>query len=200
MRSWAKIKGAYVLSRRSIARIIAAIAAAIFALHAATAAPAHADEAFKHKMADAMCRILSIEDSLPLAESRVAVSDHVFNELVDVFFRSKPYLNAANGGLPPGKPSAPVCAVPAPPADTASSPVRRYPTRKAITVARAAEITGLSESTIKRLDKDPKNTNYPGRNTTVKILGAWARLHRESKLAAREVRAANRPRLGHVRS
>ena len=34
----------------------------------------------------------------------------------------------------------------------------------------------------------------------IKILGAWARLHRESKLAAREVRAANRPRLGHVRS
>ena len=130
----------------------------------------------------------------------VAVSDHVFDELADVFFRSKPYLIAACGGLPSGKPSATVRAMPAPTSAAAGSPVRRYSTRKAITVPRAAEITGLSESTIKRLDKDPKNTNYPGRNSTVRILAAWARLNRESKLAAREVRAANRPCLGHGRS
>ena len=34
---WAKIRGAYRLSRRSIARIIAAISAALFAFHAAAA-------------------------------------------------------------------------------------------------------------------------------------------------------------------
>ena len=34
---WAKIRGVYRLSRRSIARIIAAISAALFAFHAAAA-------------------------------------------------------------------------------------------------------------------------------------------------------------------
>ena len=80
------------------------------------------------------------------------------------------------------------------------SSARHYATRKSISVSQAAEITGLSESTIKRLDKDPKNTNYPGRNATAKILAAWAHLYRDGKIAAREVRAANRPMLGHVRS
>ena len=80
-----------------------------------------------------------------------------------------------------------------------ATPDRRYATRKAISIPRAAEITGLSESTIKRLDKDPKNTNYPGRNSTPQMLAAWARLYRNGKIAAREVRAANRPLLGHAR-
>ena len=92
---------------------------------------------------------------------------------------------------------------PPPPNEKTPSPVsppqpnrRSYATRKAISVPRAAEITELSESTIKRLDKDPGNTNYPGRNATAKILAAWARIYREDRLAAREVRAANRPGLG----
>ena len=96
---------------------------------------------------------------------------------------------------------------PPPPNETPPSPVsppnpnrRSYATRKAISVPCAAEITGLSESTIKRLDKDPKNTNYPGRNSTPQMLAAWARLYLNGKIAAREVRAANRPALGHVRS
>jgi len=70
----------------------------------------------------------------------------------------------------------------------------------AISASAAAMITGLSESTIKRLDKDPKNTNYPGRNSTAKILAAWAKMYKGDKLAAREVRAANRPCIGHGRS
>ena len=32
------------------------------------------------------------------------------------------------------------------------------------------------------------------------MLAAWAQLYRNGKIAAREVRAANRPLLGHVRS
>lgn len=90
----------------------------------------------------------------------------------------------------------------APPADPpphSATPDRRYATRKAISIPRAAEITGLSESTIKRLDKDPKNTNYPGRNSTPQMLAAWAQLYSNGKIAAREVRAANRPLLGHAR-
>ena len=78
-------------------------------------------------------------------------------------------------------------------------PHRHYATRKTLTISQAATITGLSESTIKRLDKDPKNTNYPGRNSTAKILAAWANVYRQNILAAQEVRAANRPVLGAKR-
>ena len=96
----------------------------------------------------------------------------------------------------PGRTSSPGQSRPPPVAVRA----RRYPTRKAIAVPMAAAITGLSESTIKRLDKDPKNTNYPGRNATAKMLAAWAKMYKWDKLAAREVRAANRPCIGHGRS
>ena len=55
---WAKIRGAYRLSRRSIARIIAAISAALLAFHAATSALTPADEALRRRASGAMCRIL----------------------------------------------------------------------------------------------------------------------------------------------
>ena len=65
----------------------------------------------------------------------VAISDHVFAEFAEVFFGLRPYLSARQATV---------------------SPVawhgRRYQTRKAIAVPMAAAITGLSESTIKRLD------------------------------------------------
>ena len=184
MKGWAKIRGTYVLSRRNIARIIAAIAAAILSFHTSTAALSPAEEALKHRTSDAMCRILNIEESLPATESRVAVSDHVFGELSELFFAFRHLLPGASA---PAMPRA------------VNTPARRYATRKAISIPRAAEITGLSESTIKRLDKDPKNTNYPGRNSTPQMLAAWARLYSNGKIAAREVRAANRPLLGHAR-
>lgn len=77
---------------------------------------------------------------------------------------------------------------------------RHYPTRKAISVPRAAELAGLSQSTIKRLDKDPKNTKYPGRNVEEWILEAWGKnYHKGEKIAHREVRAANRPYRGTYR-
>lgn len=77
---------------------------------------------------------------------------------------------------------------------------RHYSPRKAISVPKAAKITGLSESTIKRLDKDPKNTKYPGRNVEEWILESWGtRYHKEEKIARREVRNANRPLLGSKR-
>lgn len=75
-------------------------------------------------------------------------------------------------------------------------PFHRYAKRKTISVRLASEITGLSESTIKRLDKDPGNSNYPGRNSTAKILAAWSELHGQDRLMRSEVRAANRPILG----
>ena len=71
---------------------------------------------------------------------------------------------------------------------------RHYATRKAISVRKAAE------STIKRLDKDPKNTKYPGRNVKEWILESWGNIyHKGEKTARREVRNANRPLLGAKR-
>lgn len=79
-------------------------------------------------------------------------------------------------------------------------PGHHYATRKAITISRAAELAGVSESTIKRLDKDPKNTQYPGRNVEEYILEAWGKKYRPNEqMARREVRAANRPSLGDRR-
>ena len=180
---WAKIRGAYRLSRRSIARIIAAISAALLAFHTATSAFTPADEALGRRAFNVMCVAFPLADSMPPTEVHVAVSDRVFDELADVFFKARPYLVAKPMAAPP-----------------VAAQSRRYPTRKAIAVPMAAAITGLSESTIKRLDKDPKNTNYPGRNATAKMLAAWAKIYRGDKLAAREVRAANRPCIGYGRS
>ena len=180
---WAKIRGAYRLSRRSIARIIAAISAALLAFHAATSAFTPADEALGRRAFNAMCVAFPLADSMPPTEVHVAVSDHVFAELADVFFNARPYLVAQPKSPPP-----------------VAVRTRRYPTRKAIAVPMAAVITGLSESTIKRLDRDPKNSNYPGRNSTAKMLAAWAKIYKGDKLAAREVRAANRPCIGRGRS
>ena len=184
--SWAKVRGAYVLSRRSVSRIIAAISAAILAFHTATAALAPSDEDLCRRASAAMCRILTVEEAMPSGEALVAVNDHLFCELAELFFRFR--------HLVPAESEMPRRVQPA-----ALTPVRHYPARKTVSVPMAAEITGLSESTIKRLDKDPKNTNYPGRNSTAEILAAWARVYRENRLAAREVRSANRPRLGHGR-
>ena len=79
------------------------------------------------------------------------------------------------------------------PKEDKSAPSHRYAKRKTISVRLASEITGLSESTIKRLDKDPGNSNYPGRNSTAKILAAWSGIYGQDKLMRSEIRAANRP-------
>ena len=70
---WAKIRGAYRLSRKSIARIIAAISAALLAFHAAAADLSSADEALRRRASGAMCRILPIEDSMPAGTPVVPV-------------------------------------------------------------------------------------------------------------------------------
>ena len=111
------------------------ISAAMFWFHSATAALSPADKALMRRAFGAMCTILPIEDSMPDGEPHVAISDHVFAEFAEVFFGLRPYLGARQATV---------------------SPVawhgRRYQTRKAIAVPMAAAITGLSESTIKRLD------------------------------------------------
>ena len=76
-----------MLSRRNIARIIAVIAAAILTFHTATAALSPSDEALSRKASITMCRALSFEDALPSGEASVAVSDHLFVEVTELFFR-----------------------------------------------------------------------------------------------------------------
>ena len=94
---WAKIRGAYRLSRRSVARIIAAISAALLAFHATAANLSPADEALRRRASDAMCRILPIEDAMPAGEPHVAVSDHIFVDFVEVFFWLRPFAASAAG-------------------------------------------------------------------------------------------------------
>ena len=84
---WAKIRGAYRLSRRSIARIVAAISAAMLWFHTSTADLIPADEALNRRAFNALCVAFPLADSMPPAEVRIAVSDRVFDELADVFFK-----------------------------------------------------------------------------------------------------------------
>ena len=86
MRRWAKIRGAYVLTRRNVARIVAAIAAALLAFHTASAALSPADETLCRRAEEAMCRILPVKMVLTSAESRIAMSDSVFEEAAELFF------------------------------------------------------------------------------------------------------------------
>ena len=97
---WAKIRGAYRLSRRNIARIVAAISAAMFWFHSATAALSPADKALMRRASGAMCTILPIEDSMPDGEPHVAVSDHVFAEFAEVFFGLRPFAASSAGANP----------------------------------------------------------------------------------------------------
>ena len=92
---WAKIRGAYRLSRRNIARIVAAISAAMLWFHTATASFSPADETLMRRASSAMCIILPIEDSMPPTEVLVAVSDHIFAEFAEVFFGLRPFAASA---------------------------------------------------------------------------------------------------------
>ena len=173
-----KIRGVYILTLRNIKRMIAVLAAAFFA--SCTSATSPENIAIAGRISNATLTLKVLECSaLASGAACVVVPDIQYVECKALYLDMRKAAAHAAPALPAAG--------------------RSYSPRKTITVARAASITGLSVSTIKRLDRNPGNTNYPGRNSTAKILAAWARLHRENKHAAREVRAANRPSLGHVR-
>ena len=172
-----KIGGVYILTKRSIMRMIAAISAAFTLLCTSAATPN--DLLMATRCANAAQSLLSLRLSLENPVSRTVVPEPLYLESKALYLKARRPRGAIT------KPAAP--------------PGRSYATRKTISVPLAAKITGLSESTIKRLDKDPKNTNYPGRNATAKMLAAWARLRMSDKRSAQEVRAANRPLLGRPR-
>ena len=87
MMSWAKIKGVFILSRRNVARVIAALAAAILAFHTAAAPLSQDDESLCRRTSAAMCRLLPIEDSMPPETARITMNDHVFQEVAELFFK-----------------------------------------------------------------------------------------------------------------
>ena len=184
-----KIHGVYVLSRRSIARMLAAITAALMMLCGAATAQAEATVRRIHDVAGAL---LSLDRQMVGRLARTVIPDFMYLEYKSLYLELRPS-GAAWRSRGTRDPTEAAVA-------QATAQGRRYATRKTLTIAQAAAITGLGRSTIKRLDKDPGNTNYPGRNATAKILAAWAQLRREGKIAVRAVRAANRPALGHIRS
>ena len=164
--------------------MIAAITAALVTLcNAATAE----SQTLVRRIHNTTIALVTLDSQMVGRCASAVVPDSLYLESKALYLSLKSPVSATAAGLRPVPPAA------------APSPVRHYSTRKALTSAQAADITGLSRSTIRRLDKDPGNTKYPGRNSTPQILAAWAQLYRASKFAAREVRAANRPRLGHGR-
>ena len=161
--------------------MIKAIAAAFAAL--CVSASTLGDMTLAGRYANAAQSLMPLKCSLKRDAARTVVPDLLYLEGKALYLKARSSVAVTKRG---------------PPATAAQG--RRYATRKTLTIAQAAAITGLGRSTIKRLDKDPGNTNYPGRNATAKILAAWAQLRREGKIAVRAVRAANRPALGLIRS
>jgi len=106
MMSWAKIKGVFILSRRNVARVIAALAAAILAFHTAAAPLSTDDESLCRRTSAAMCRLLPIEDSMPPETARITMNDHVFQEVAELFFKFRHLVpggrKAAQRGSPGG--------------------------------------------------------------------------------------------------
>ncbi len=170
-----KIRGMYILSLRSIRRMIAVFAAAFASLCISAATPV--DMLTATRLSNAALSLKSLQLSLPANAAATAVPDPSYIEWKSLYLKAKRLKPAEVRTIP------------------SEQAPRRYSTRKSLTVPLAARLTGLSESTIKRLDRDPRNTNYPGRNSTPEMLAAWARLYREGKFAAQTVLAANRPLL-----
>ena len=106
MLSWAKIKGVFILSRRNVARVIAALAAAILAFHTAAAPLSQDDESLYRRTSAAMCRLLPIEDSMPPETARITMNDGMFLEVAELFFKFRHLVpgsrKAAQRGSPGG--------------------------------------------------------------------------------------------------
>lgn len=75
----------------------------------------------------------------------------------------------------------------------AASYTRAYKTRAAISFKRAAELSGLSERTIKNLEKDPKNSAYPGRNVSEHAFLAWSVGYQTEKAKRHWANMTNHP-------
>lgn len=70
---------------------------------------------------------------------------------------------------------------------------RAYKTRAAISFKRAAELSGFSPRTLQNLEKDPKNSGYPGRNIPEHAFLAWALGYQTEKVKKHWANLANHP-------
>ena len=158
VKKWAKIKGAYVLSRRNVARIIAAISAALLAFHTATAALSSQDEALRRRVLAVMGSAAIIDRTLPPGDSRIAVSDEVFEEFAEMFLLFRHLLHG-DASRPCAKRLVPVSA-PAVKARTR----RQHPGE--LRQEDVAEVFGVTRQTVARwealqTEDGPGNTSNP---------------------------------------
>ena len=70
---------------------------------------------------------------------------------------------------------------------------RHYRTRSAITLDRAALLTGLAKRTIQNLIKDPKNTRFPGLNVEEFVLAGWAATYKQETFLKHWANMKNHP-------
>ena len=70
---------------------------------------------------------------------------------------------------------------------------RAYKTRANISFKRAAELSGFTDRTIKNLEKDPKNSGYPGRNVPEHAFLAWALGYQLEKVKKHWANMMNHP-------
>lgn len=75
----------------------------------------------------------------------------------------------------------------------APTSARAYRTRAAITLDRAAELSGFSKRTIQNLEREPKNSKYPGRNIPENAFIAWALGYQTEKVKKHWANMINHP-------
>lgn len=73
------------------------------------------------------------------------------------------------------------------------SPRQRYKTRANISFKRAAELSGFAPRTLQNLEKDPKNSGYPGRNVPEHAFLAWALGYQSEKVKKHWANMMNHP-------
>jgi hypothetical protein len=92
-----KIGGVYILSRRSIARMLATITAALMMLYAATTAWA---EATVHRIHDATVALVSLDRQMIGRLARTVVPDFMYLEYKSLYLELKPSVAAASAAPP----------------------------------------------------------------------------------------------------
>lgn len=75
----------------------------------------------------------------------------------------------------------------------ARKPQTHYRARAAISFKRASLLSGFSERTIKNLEKDPKNSAYPGRNVSEYAFLAWSVGYQAEKVKRHWANMINHP-------
>ena len=94
-----KIGGVYILSRRSIARILATITAALVMLYSSVTASV---EATVHRIHDATISLVSLDRQMIGRLTRTVVPDFMYLEYKSLYLELKPSVAARGDPRPPG--------------------------------------------------------------------------------------------------